>query len=54
MVTPHGDTDFSKLVNLCLVNTFSFILTTVSRIEKALLHSSSNVNQKISKNCQDN
>ena len=24
---PHGDTDFSKLVNLCLVKTFSFIST---------------------------
>ena len=24
---PHGDTEFSKLVNLCLLKTFSLILT---------------------------
>ena len=27
MVTPHGDTDVSKLVNLCLIKIFSLILT---------------------------
>ena len=32
MVTPCGDIDFSKLVNLCLVKTFSFISTSVAQL----------------------
>ena len=34
MVMRHGDTDFSKLVNVCPVKKFAFILIPVSAQEK--------------------
>ena len=33
MVTPHADTDFSKLVNLCPVKKFSLISTPVDYVD---------------------